>query len=528
MKIYLHETMTLAPHTIDAISDKISEIAGRLKTEKKDAVQFRLIAEDVLISYMHEFGENTPCTVKLYRSLTKYYLSVSVAGADYNPLVKPGDGHEYTHLLWENAAITASHQYTGDGINQIRLPLPRKKPSGELLSVSAIGAAVLFCFFLSLFPENVGTVIADDILSPIGKAYLSLVSIGGISMIFLSLISAIAGMSSIRELKSTGNVVIRHMMIKNAAFACFFAILVPFIFPIVSGGDTSVSGAGKQLLDIVIGIIPENLIDPFRDQNALQVSFLALLLGVFLLINKKRAGTVIRFFDELNRVVLAVIRFICSFMPFYIFISFSELLLSNHVADLKKCSLIPLTVLLFACIVIAVTKLVSKWQYNVPLPVNVKNSVSIALTGFLTCSSTACLEANRGLALDAYHVDEDHLQFTLIMQHLLNKVDVIISFLCFTFGLCSVFGVEYSLPGYVVMAFTVILLGMAVPPVPGSSIAVLTPLLLASSLPDEAVAIFTAIFVFTNMILTGTKVFCVGDDLIVLDKKIAQQTVHAK
>lgn len=51
---------------------------------------------------------------------------------------------------------------------------------------------------------------------------------------------------------------------------------------------------------IAIGIVPKNIVEPFQKHNALQLSFMALFLGIFLLINKSKTETVVKFFSELN------------------------------------------------------------------------------------------------------------------------------------------------------------------------------------------------------------------------------------
>lgn len=157
--------------------------------------------------------------------------------------------------------------------------------------------------------------------------------------------------------------------------------------------------------------------------------------------------------------------------------------------------------------------------YKIPITKNIKNTLSIGLLGFITTSSIMCLSKNRDLCLNKYNLDEDRLDFSLIIQQIIYKIDVVSLYLCMNLGFCWIYGIKFSFSGYLVACLIIIIMGLVTPPIPGGAIAVCSSLFAMLGLPAKAMAIFVSVDIFLDMIGTGTKTMLISDELLSIDRK---------
>ena len=336
----------------------------------------------------------------------------------------------------------------------------------------------------------------------------------------LSLIVAITRMSSIEQLKNTGFLVNRQMMLKN-----LFAILLPVLFAVfflpifamdASSGET---GAG-QIIDMLIDIIPTNIIEPFETNNTLQVSVMALLLGFFLLAMKSRTKNLTIFINEANQVMLAIVSWVCLGLPAYIYISFLTLFLDDKLSALKDGLIIFVMVAVVGFIYIASTKLITALRYHVPLRANLKYTMPVFLKTLGTDSSIASLEPNRQAAVKHFGVKEENVDFPLAISQLLYTVDMIIHYSCCIFCLTYIFDIKFNLLALVYMLINIFICSLATPPVAGSTIVLMSSLIVMAGLPDDALIIYSALFIVIDSLATAVKCCCVCDELVAIDQKM--------
>lgn len=247
---------------------------------------------------------------------------------------------------------------------------------------------------------------------------------------------------------------------------------------------------------------------------------MAVVLGIFILINKKKSTTVISFFVEMDRIVMDIIKYICSFFPAYIFVSFLELLISGQIAIISRCYIMMMMILGFAVFYVVTTKIISAVKYKVSIIDNFRYTFNIALIGFFSTSSMACLGNTRKTCISRFNTNEETLDFSLMIQQVFYKADVLICYICCFYGICQMFDVTYSISSYIIMTITVILMALVSPPVPGGAISIMTSLFLMASVPDSGVQLFVAIYFCVDMICTGAKGFCISDEMIALDRKL--------
>ena len=105
-------------------------------------------------------------------------------------------------------------------------------------------------------------------------------------------------------------------------FTIVFGIAILPLFPLAGSGSSSFRLS--ELLELVLGIVPDNFFTPFLEGNPLQIIFLAVLAGMAMLILGNRAAIVSLFLEQANVIVLLIMENISVFVTVFIFGSLPE------------------------------------------------------------------------------------------------------------------------------------------------------------------------------------------------------------
>ena len=519
-KKYLEKEYTLTPENIDAFSADIREAGETAKLSQKYILQLQYFTEELLLNVQAAMGQETKVSAVLECGPFARTLTLRYSGPELNPIKNRPESDSYLSTLLEATSVTCSYSHTADGTNRILVHIPRKKPGDLVMAVGAIALAFVCAGLLKLAPSEIGESLCDDILNPIGDAFLAVISTCGVLMIFLSLISGITHMNNVRQLKRSGSVVVKHIMKKNLLSVIIVGATVPFILHIVNLASTEENTSGARIFDMLMDIVPTNIIEPFQSQNALQICFVAILIGVFMLIYKDKTKTLTACIDELNNVVLSIIRAVCTLLPGYIFIAFLNILVKDQLEELASCWMVFAFLLGYALVYIIITKLTTRAVCKIPLGQNLRESGKVGLMGFMTCSSIACLDKNRELTVNKFKANEENVSFAIVIQQIMYKPAIIGSLAIWVLCMMKVYGVQISITELIVILVTTFLMGVVAPPVPGGEIAVATALFASFNLPTTVLALFVSAYVFSDMILTGMQVTCVSDELVMMDRKL--------
>lgn len=183
-------------------------------------------------------------------------------------------------------------------------------------------------------------------IKPIGSAFIRLISMVVVPLVFASLLVGTASLNDIRKLGRIGIKTVAYYLCTTIIAISIGLLLANTFRPgaglsedartnlIQSGGEE----AGAQIettlkkptiTDILLNIIPTNPVKSFAEGKMLQIIFLALTTGICLsLIPTKRSQPVINFFEGVNEVVIKMVHIIMKLAPYGVFA-----LISAVVAD---------------------------------------------------------------------------------------------------------------------------------------------------------------------------------------------------
>jgi len=218
----------------------------------------------------------------------------------------------------------------------LRLPLHTKVLTGLLMGVIFGVLANQWGFSAFVF----------SYIKPIGSAFIKLISMVVVPLVFASLLVGTASLNDIRKLGRIGAKTVVYYLCTTIIAIIIGLFLANTIKPgagfseearkklIQSGG--SEEGAQIEttlkkptITDILLNIIPTNPVKAFVEGDMLQIIFFALMAGICLsLIPSERNQPVINFFEGVNELIIQMVHLIMKLAPYGVFA-----LISAVVAD---------------------------------------------------------------------------------------------------------------------------------------------------------------------------------------------------
>ncbi|RJG56306.1 dicarboxylate/amino acid:cation symporter [Sphingobium terrigena] len=200
-------------------------------------------------------------------------------------------------------------------------PPPVRKGLASQLYVQVIVAIILGALLGHVWPAY------GEAMKPLGDGFIKLVKMIIAPVIFLTIVTGIAGM---KELGSVGRVA-------GKAFAYFltFSTLALVVGLIVAnlvqpgagmnidpatldGGavaDYAAKAHESTLTGFLLGVIPTRLVSAFTDGNILQILLIAILFGIAISMVGEPAAPVIRFMERLSLIVFKLVSILMRAAP---------------------------------------------------------------------------------------------------------------------------------------------------------------------------------------------------------------------
>ena len=183
---------------IDVACEEVGRFLTSVGVERREALRIKLTLEEILLDFQERFGEDTGFKLRCIKRLTAIKVELSVAGRVFNPLEKEED-ENVIHGILAGIGLVPSYSYR-NGKNCVTFT-PKKKPLSSTVKMgAAIGLAVLCGLLLNLMPDGIKAGANDYFLTPVGDAFMGLISAVSVPLIFLSILSSICSMVNMETL----------------------------------------------------------------------------------------------------------------------------------------------------------------------------------------------------------------------------------------------------------------------------------------------------------------------------------------
>lgn len=504
---------------IDIVSEKIMSFLSNGNVDSKDMLRIRLSAEEILMKYLDLLGEKKSFelfTVKRFKTLR---IELHIPGESMNPFMD--DAGEESFIMGNLLAsfgLAPVWNYK-NGKNIIVFTARKKKKTSQIFQIgAAIVAAFIGGSLCQILPQNVSDFLVYELVTPIFNTFMGLLSAISGPIIFLSVVWGICGIGDMATFGKIGKKMIGRFLL----ISCGVGILGTFVclpfFGMSSSGETAF--VFSDLFQMILDIIPGNLFTPFTEGNSLQIIFIAIIVGLAMLVLGNSIPLVIGFIEQTNSVIQTIMGVVCSFIPFFVFGSIFTMVAENKFSIVLKSYKSVLVMVLGDVIIMAIYLLAVCIRKKVSPVTLIKKLMPTFIIGATTCSSIAAFATNVDTCEKKLGIEKRIIEIGVPLGQVIFMPGCILCFMAPAYGMAEVFGSSIT-PVWMITALIIcVIVAIAAPPVPGATITCYTILFMQLNIPAEAIAVVVALNVILEFITTGVNLFCLQTELICLSSSL--------
>jgi Na+/H+-dicarboxylate symporter len=357
----------------------------------------------------------------------------------------------------------------------------------------------------------------------LGVLFLRALKMIIVPLIVASMIVGITSLGDIRRLGRTGLVTVLYYLATTALAVAIGLILVNLIQPGTGGSEVAIpsevssSSEDFSFLDVILGMIPENVVEAAANLEILPLIVFSLLFGGVLTTIGEKGTPLVRLFQGLNDVIMRLVHLIMWFAPVGIFGLVAGKMGevgggAAFVAELVKVGKYSMTVivgLLIHALVILPALLSlfggrAPWRY-------LRNMIPALTTAFSTASSSATLPVTFECVEGNNKVASSSADLVLPLGATINMDGTALYEAVAAMFIAQSYGIHLGLGEQLVIFLTATLAAIGAAGIPEAGLVTMVLVLQSVGLPLEGIGIILSIDWFLDRWRTTVNVW--GDSV---------------
>lgn len=521
------ETVLLDAAGIDRLAALLAEALGQAAVERKEALRLRLATEDILSVWQRGAAAGTACKFRCGTRWGRAYIELLVPGQRMDPSdTAPAERGQflYSNLLAQ-AGQAPVYGYR-DGVNRLAFYPPKPRRFGSLAQLLLAIAASAVCGLLALAaPESIRDA-ASGVITPLFNALMGILQTLAGPMIFLSVCCGIVNIGDVQTLGKIGKTILLRFLAAIYLLTGITAACVVWLFRPDDGAAAGGASAAAQIYDMILGIIPSNLVSPFLEGNTLQIIFMAVCMGAALLVLGEKACAVRSLCDHANALTQFLMELVSRYIAAFVFISLLSLLLAQSLSGLGGVAK-GLALGIAACLIWPLLyALAASIRMKTSFPLLLRKLLPTYLIALSTASSSAALSTNLETCEKRLGISGHVAGFAVPLGQVIFKTGGAVGFFVLALGLAEFYRVAMPLSWVVTGVLVSGLLAIAAPPVPGGSLTCYTVLLTQLGIPEDAIGLAVAGNVILDFFMTSCGISCLQSELILASNRLGMLRVE--
>lgn len=367
--------------------------------------------------------------------------------------------------------------------------------------------------------QEAATAWLDTYVRPVGLAFVNLIRMLIVPLIFTTLVAGVVAMGDPGKLRSLGFKTIALYMV-TTLFANVIGLTFGTIFRPGAGADLGsveavpVSTEAPSLVDRLLAIIPSNPVAALADGNVLAIIFFSLLLGVGILGAGSAGKRVGELFDSASEVVLKITHYVMEVAPFGVFALVSYTAASQGLEALQSIlTLIAAVYLGLIAHAIITYGILVRFVLNLPLVRFFRGLTDPIAVAYSTASSSATLPVTIAAASDNLGIKKSVAGSVLPLGATINMDGTALYLGILALFTAQAFGYDLTLTNYVLIAFTAAIVSIGAAGIPSASLFLLAIVLETFGVTPEHTAIIVGFILPVDRIMdmARTAVNVTGD-----------------
>lgn len=520
--IFINETGTLTNEAVARWSqeaeEKYMEAAGKRATSP---VKVRLAVEELLIK-IRERQEDA----EVHLIGRKYHgfmqIEFRYRGAPKDPIAVPPD-EQVAYDILTRLDVEPRYKYAARrGTNFIALPLELKPVNNRtlIMMLAAVVFAVLCKLILGAASEGAVDFIYEGLTQPVFDKLIAVITALATPLVFLSVITGITGIGDASSFGKIGSKVIKGMAKTYIIAAAICGAICALAYPPVSDAAEESSNVLGQIVQLVLDIVPNNLVEPFTIDNDLQVITIAIFVGVVILILGNDLNTLNGILQDGSRLVNKMMAIVCSLLPLVVFLGIFNLLCTCDPKDFLSMYKVFILFIVICGLIMIYAVIHTRRVTKVPFKNIFRKMVPTLMINLATSSQVAALPESYRCLKERFGIDSKLVDFALPLGVVVFMPCGAV-FLCLTVLYCAQFaGVSITVAAFIKLVIVAVILAIAAPPIPGSAFAVMPIMFTACAIPDSSYPLAVVLGTIIGYVLPALNGLLLQMELLVTGVKM--------
>lgn len=521
-KEILKQRSTLTNDEIVALIAKVNSLSTNYT--ERERIKLAITLEQVLLDYQAAFGKEK----EIYFVWSKNFfggsrITISSAGQECNPLLMVNEEDkeiaECTQRMLNNLGLGMHYQYV-HGSNVIVIKLSGKPKLTMLHQIwIAAALAVLTLFLLQFVPANIAKTFTDDFVTSIFKKMVSVLSTIATPMIFFALLTGIRNIGNVTSLGRMGKVVCAEL---SKPYVVAFALMPSACIASYPLSDEAQSGGAVfgSLFQLILDIVPNDLVTPLQINNDMQIIVIAVLVGTVLLTMNGDVPHLDKLIDESANLVNRIMALACKFLPLLIYfgvISVGSQMDPKHLYDIYRFALAGLVV---QALIIGFVVFRTYRRMDMPLKEILKPTLPALMINLATGSQMAAYPASEKCCKEDWKVESKLFDFAFPMGVVLYMPNGTVLLAMATWLMLYIAGMPADISMLAKVSILSIIVAIAAPPIPGSGLVVLPIMMSGVNIPMDYMPIGVLYITVIGHFMPAMNGFCLQLEMLSLGKKL--------
>jgi Na+/H+-dicarboxylate symporter len=353
--------------------------------------------------------------------------------------------------------------------------------------------------------------VVNGLLHVGGAIFLASLKLLVVPLVFVSLVCGTAALDDVAKLGRVGAKTL-GLYLATTAIAVTLALVAATIVQPGAGFELESAATFEaqptpSLADVVIDLFPTNPIQAMAQGNMLQIIVFAGLFGLALTLSGEPGKRLLKFFDDLNAVIMQLVMLLMSVAPYGVFCLIAKVFALQGfeaMAPLLRYFFLVLAVLILHALVTYPSLLRVLAGLN-PIVFfrNMRDPIALA---FSTASSNATLPVTLETVEHKLGVRNSIASFTIPLGATVNMDGTAIMQGVATGFIAQAYGIDLSPTDYLMVVVTATLASIGTAGVPGVGLIMLAMVLRQVNLPVEGIALVLGVDRLLDMVRTAVNV----------------------
>ena len=368
--------------------------------------------------------------------------------------------------------------------------------AGWIIIAMFAGIAVGFIFLLAA-PESTFT---TEYLKPVGTIYINLLKFMVVPVVLFSIMD---GVISLNDLKRVGSVGIRTFIyyICTTAVAVVIGLVVvncfKGFFPVLDSSVTDsleyTAAEAPKVMDVIVGIFPDNILKPMVDANMLPVICIAIFFGAGILAAGEKGKKIGELVNCMNEVTMKVLMMIIKLTPIGVFCLMADVVAVNGAKIVGSLALVVgVAYIGYILHIVIVYGCSIKFLSGMSPLAFFKGLAPAMLTAFTTTSSNATLPINIECC-NKMGAEPEISSFVLPLGATINMDGTAIYQAVAAVFISCCYGIDLTIGQMAMIVLTATLASIGTAGVSGAGMIMLSMVLMSIGLPVEGIAIIAGV-----------------------------------